>query len=321
MSAELLASIAESLGLKQIGPDGVVCGLVDGFPTQLAPAESRSIKVLFRHAGEGNEVELRAAIAESPEVKASGLKPIFVAVGSGTVTLTITDGFAKIPSEEVILLRMRAVLKVLGTVSEAPATTCWLCGSHGGDPVLWDGIVNLVCPACVARVNEDARRIATEYQSRAANWPLAFVGAVGAGVVGTLFHVGVMIGTDRMIRMLTIVTGIMVGIGTALGAGKGGLAVQAMAAIVTVLFAVAGELGYFAYQLNRFATAQGGSVDWAMFVARSPALLVRAWMSTLFALSSGLAGAWFASRYTRGPGFSSIETASKPSGPGNLSPG
>jgi hypothetical protein len=111
MSAELLASVAASLGLKPIEPDAVACGLVDGFPTQLALTEGKSMRVLFRHAGEDNDIEVRAAIAQSPEVKASGQKLALVAVASGTVTLLITDGFVRVPSQEVILLRMRAVLQ------------------------------------------------------------------------------------------------------------------------------------------------------------------------------------------------------------------
>ena len=322
MSAELLASVAASLGLKQIEPDGVACGLVDGFPTQLALTEGKSIRVLFRHAREDNDIELRAAIAQSPEVKASGLKLALVAVRCGTVTLLITDGLVRVPSQEVILLRMRAVLQVLAAVSTAPAPTCRLCGSEtGAEPVLWDGIVDLVCPACVARVEEDAQQAAAEYRSRAANWPLGFLCAISAGAVGAVLHAGVMTWTGRMFWVLTIVSGVMVGVGAAIGAGKGGPAVQAMAAIVTVVSVLAGELGYFAYQLNQIVTARGGSVDWVLFMARSPMLLVGAWMNTLFSLLSGLAAAWVATRFTRPPQFNAVQTASKPPGPGNLSPG
>ncbi|MFL5442381.1 MAG: hypothetical protein ACJ79W_24785 [Myxococcales bacterium] len=322
MSAELLASVAASLGLKQIEPDGVACGLVDGFPTQLALTEGKSMRVLFRHAGEDNDIELRAAIAQSPEVKASGLKLALVTLRCGTVTLLITDGFVRVPSQEVILLRMRAVLQVLAAVSTAPAPTCRLCGSEtGAEPVLWDGIVDLVCPACVARVEEDAQQAAAEYRSRAANWPLGFVCAISAGAVGAVLHAGVMTATGRMFWVLTIVSGMMVGVAAAIGAGKGGPAVQAMAAIVTVVSVLAGELGYFAYQLNQIVTARGGSVDWVLFMASSPMLLVGAWMNTLFSLLSGLAAAWVAIRYTRPPQFNPVQTASKPPGPGNLSPG
>ncbi|MFL5414908.1 MAG: hypothetical protein ACJ78Y_02855 [Myxococcales bacterium] len=322
MSAELLASVAASLGLKQIEPDGVACGLVDGFPTQLALTEGKSMRVLFRHAGEDNDIELRAAIAQSPEVKASGLKLALVTLRCGTVTLLITDGFVRVPSQEVILLRMRAVLQVLAAVSTAPAPTCRLCGSEtGAEPVLWDGIVDLVCPACVARVEEDAQHAAAEYRSRAANWPLGFVCAISAGAVGAVLHAGVMTATGRMFWVLTIVSGMMVGVAAAIGAGKGGPAVQAMAAIVTVVSVLAGELGYFAYQLNQIVTARGGSVDWVLFMASSPMLLVGAWMNTLFSLLSGLAAAWVAIRYTRPPQFNPVQTASKPPGPGNLSAG
>jgi hypothetical protein len=322
MSAELLASVAASLGLKQIEPDGVACGLVDGFPTQLALTEGKSMRVLFRHAGEDNDIQLRAALAQSPEVKASGLKLALVALRCGTVTLLITDGFVRVPSQEVIILRMRAVLQVLAAVSTAPAPTCRLCGSESGaEPVLWDGLVDLVCPACIARVEEDAQQAAAEYRSRAANWPLGFVCAISAGAVGAVLHAGVMAGTGRMFWVLTIVSGMMVGVGAAIGAGKGGPAVQAMAAIVTVVSVLAGELGYFAYQLNQIVTARGGSVDWVLFVAGSPMLLVGAWMNTLFSLFSGLAAAWVAIRYSRPPEFNAVQTASKPPGPGNLSPG
>jgi hypothetical protein len=322
MSADLLASVAASLGLKQIEPDGVACGFVDGFPTQLALTEGKkSIRVLFRHAGEDNDIELRAAIAQSPEVKASGLRLPLVAVSCGTVTLLITDRFVRVPSEEVILLRMRAVLQVLAAVSTAPAPTCRLCGSEtGAEPVLWDGIVDLVCPACVARVEEEAQQAAAEYRSRAANWPLGFVCAISVGAVGAVVHVSVITVTGRMFWAPTIVTGMMVGVAALIGTGKGGLAVQAMAAIVTVVSVLAGELGYFAYGLNHIVTAQGGSVDWVLFVARSPMLLVGAWMNTLFSLCSGLAAAAVAIRYTQPPEFNAVQTASKPPGPGNLSP-
>src|SRR3954462_2815045 len=101
MSAEILASVAAPLGLKQIEPDGVACGLVDCFPTQLALTEGKSMRVLFRHAGDDNDIQLRAALAQSPEVKASEIHLALLALRCGTVTLLITDGFVRVPSQEV----------------------------------------------------------------------------------------------------------------------------------------------------------------------------------------------------------------------------
>lgn len=318
MSAEILTSVAESLGLKQIEPGGVAYGLVDGFPTQVQLTEGKSIKVLFRHAGEDNEVELRSAIAQSPEVKASGMKLALVGVDPGSVMLTITDGFARLPSQEVILLRVRAVLQVLAAVSTAPVPTCRLCGSEtGAEPVLWDGIVDLVCPACVARVDEEAQQAAAAYRSRSANLPLGLVCAIGMGIVGGALYGGVMAATDRMFWLLAIVTGILVGFGAAAGAGKGGPAVQAIAAVVTVLSVLAGELGFMAYQIDKEAIAGGATVDWSLFLARSPELLVGAGTATLFSLGGGLLGALVAIRYTKPPGFNPVRSESKASDPEN----
>ncbi|TMB27938.1 MAG: hypothetical protein E6J62_18600 [Deltaproteobacteria bacterium] len=324
MSAKPLA--ASSLGLSQVGPGGVVYGVVDGFLAQIQLVgprrKAQRLEVLFRHEGEGKEQEIRRALFEAPETKASGIKAKDVVIDSKTVRLTIRQGFLDLPDEKVILARVRALLAALAAVSSPGPQTCRSCGSASPAEVLVvKGVVDRLCPSCVERIEDEIRRAAAEYESRTANLPVGFVYALVAGAAGGAIYGGVMIATNRMLWMLAILTGVMVGYAAVKGAGKGGAVVQGMAAVVTVISVLAGLLAFIGYAAEQHLAAQGKAIDWALFLARSPQILISAREDSLFSLAGGIFGAVYAIKRARHPEFVPLRSPEKSSAGGNLLPG
>jgi len=309
----LVDAMARALGLPQAGSGEVAYGVVDGFLVQVQLAERNGltrIEVIVRYAGEGKEEELRRAPDDSPDVKASGIRFRHVQIDDTTATLGIFHEQLSFPEESVVLRRARAFLEVVKSVSAPEPATCRCCGSPSPeDPVLFGGVVDRVCPACIERLQHEEQLAAAEYQSRTANLPLGLVCAVLAGIVGGGLYGAVMIATNYMYWALAIVTGAMVGFAATVGAGKGGLAVQAIAMAVTIGSVLAGLLGFLAYQLDAQAGAAGATVDWRRFIAESPDLLLATPLSTLFSLCGGLIGAWTAIRLARHPKFADANPA------------
>jgi len=318
MSSKLVQSTARSLGLTAAAPAGIAYGVVDGFPAQVQLVRrnnARDLRIVFRHAGEARLADLRRALEESPEVKASGVERKHVEVDADKAVLTIPQrAFLGLPNAKVVLSRAQAVLGLLKAASQPAANTCRLCGSAAPeDPVLLGGVVDRVCPGCIERLEEEARQAAAEYHARSANLPFSLVAALVAGAAGGALYGGVMVATHTMVWALAIVTGLMVGFAAVKGAGKGGRPVQAIAAVVTVVSVLAGLLAFMAWQINNQATAQGGTVNWARFVAMSPQLLIAAGGDTIFSLGGGLLGAWTAIKRASPPEFAPVHSAAKAS--------
>ena len=323
MAAKSLA--ASPLGLSQVGPGGIVYGVVDGFLGQiraLGQGSSQRLEVLFRHDGEGKEQEIRRALFEAPEAKASGIKAKDVAIDGKTLRLVIRQGFLSLPHEKVILARVRAVVTALATISSPGAQACRSCGSTSQtETMVVKGVADRLCPSCVERVDDEVRQAATEYQSRTANLPVGLAYALVAGAAGGAIYGGVMIATNRMLWILAILTGVMVGYAAVKGAGKGGALVQGVAAVVTVISVLAGLLGFIGYTAERNLAADGQTIDWALFLARSPRILIAAGEDSLFSLAGGIFGAIYAIKRARDPEFVPLRSPGKPSAGGSLLPG
>src|SRR5205814_2170288 len=150
----LVDAMARALGLPQAGSGEVAYGVVDGFLVQVQLAERNGltrIEVIVRYAGEGKEEELRRALDDSPDVKASGIRFRHVQIDDTTATLGIFHEQLSFPEESVVLRRARAFLEVVKSVSAPEPATCRCCGSPSPeDPVLFGGVVDRVCPACPA---------------------------------------------------------------------------------------------------------------------------------------------------------------------------
>jgi len=131
----------------------------------------------------------------------------------------------------------------------------------------------------------------------------------------------VMIATNKMWWLLAILTGVMVGYAAMKGAGKGGPVVQAIAAAVTIVSVLAGLLGFIGYQAHQNVTAKGQVIDWSLFLALSPRILIDAGQDSIFSLAGGLFGAVYAVRRIRHPDFSPLRSQEKPAAGGNLFPG
>jgi hypothetical protein len=323
MAAKPLA--ASSLGLSQVGPGGIAYGVADGFLGQirlLGRGSKQRLEVLFRHDGEGKEQEIRRALLEAPDAKASGIKAKDVAIDGKTLRLLIRQGFLDLPDEKTILSRVRAVLAALVSTSSPGPKACHSCGSASqAEPMVVKGVVDRLCPACVERVDDEIRQAAAEYQSRTANLPVGLAFALVAGALGAAVYGGVIIATSTMFWPLATLTGVMVGYAAVKGAGKGGALVQGMAAVVTLVSVLAGLLAFIGYTAQQHLAAKGQTIDWAMFLARSPRILIAAGHDSIFSLAGGVFGAMYAIARARNPEFVAVRPPEKPSAGGNLSPG
>ena len=101
----------------------------------------------------------------------------------------------------------------------------------------------------------------------------------------------------------------------------GGAVVQGMAAVVTVISALAGLLAFIGYAAEQHLAAQGKAIDWALFLARSPQILISAREDSLFSLAGGIFGAVYAIKRARHPEFVPLRSPEKSSAGGNLLPG
>jgi hypothetical protein len=314
---------ARALGLTQFA-SGIAYGTIEGHLAQVrvvANSSGHCLEVLFRHAGEGKEETLRRAVDESPEVKASGIKSKLVGIGARTLTLAIPPRFIGLPDVKVILQRVHAVLAALRSVSSPGPAVCGTCGSAAvGEPALVHGVADRICASCIERLEHESQVAAAEYHSRSLNLPLGLGYALVAGAAGGAIYAAVMVATHRMLWMLAVLTGVMVGYAAAKGAGKGGPVVQAMAAVVTVVSVLAGLLGFIAYQVHEQVAADGATVDWALFLAKSPQVLISAGSDSVFSLAGGLFGAIYAIQKARPPQFQAVQ-ASKDPAQGKLSAG
>jgi hypothetical protein len=323
MSAKPLA--ASALGLSQVGPGGVMYGVVDGHLGQIrlvGRRNNQSIELLFRHAGEGKEDALKRALLDSPDARASGIKAKHLAIDGKTVRLTIPQGLLNLPDEAVVLSRGRAVLAALKLVSSPEPQTCRSCGSASqAEPVVVKGVVDRVCSSCIERMDEETRMAAAEYESRSPNLLLGLAFALAAGAAGGALYGGVMIATNQMLWILAILTGVMVGYAAMKGAGKGGPIVQGIAAAVTVVSVLAGLLGFIGYQAHQHAVAKGNIIDWSVFLSLSPRILVDAGQDSIFSLAGGLFGAVYAIRRIRNPDFAKLRAEEKRTAGGGLLPG
>jgi hypothetical protein len=184
---------------------------------------------------------------------------------------------------------------------------CRECGSTSATPAIVRGKVDRVCTACAERLEHEGAQAQREYESRPLNLPLGLVSSLVAGALGAAVYGGVMIATNSMYWVLAILTGVAVGWAAVKGSGKAGVAVQAMAGLVTVASVLAGLLVFIGYVLNKHVVARGNTVDWAAFVRQSPRLLWASGTDTIFSLAGGLIGALYAIRKARPPSFTVVE--------------
>jgi len=118
--------------------------------------------------------------------------------------------------------------------------------------------------------------------------------AAVTAAVAALAWAGIAVATNRMFWAVAIGSGALIGYCTSRVVGRGGIAVQGVTGVFTVISVLLGQALFLAWQVHQHAQARGLKVDWKVFTAYIPSLLWADTGSTLFALGGGLLGAYYA---------------------------
>jgi hypothetical protein len=316
MISKALQESARALGLGQMTSTGIAYGELDGFPAQVGLVQKGNYKQLvaqLRFNAEGRAVDLAQRLDESPDLAAAGLKRKLVASDADSVTITVPPRtFAGLPRADVVAARVRAVLEVLKGAVPDNRKVCRECGAAGAELAILRGKVDRVCASCAERLEQEARQVKSDYAARPLNLPLGLVASLVAGVAGAAAYGGVMVATNQMYWAIAVLTGVAIGWAAVKGSGKAGLAVQAMAAVVTVLSVLAGLLVFMGYLIDKNVRASGNTVDWLAFLRLAPRLLWDGGRDTLFSLVGGLFGALVAIKKAKPPDFTVVQKAPEP---------
>jgi len=307
MTLKQIAEASTTLGLTRQSASGTMYGELDGFPAQLCAVRKNNavqIVALLRFNADGRAEDVQRALAESPELAAAGVEKKHVTSDADSVALTFAPRvFRGLPGADVIVSRVRAALDVLKRAVPGNRRACRQCGAVTAEPALVRGAVDYLCSGCGERLEQEGLEVQKAYAAKPLNLPLGLAASLLAGALGAATYGGVMVATEKMYWMLAILTGVIVGWAAVKGSGKGGMVVQAMAGVVTVVSVLAGLLVFIGYIVNKQAVAEGNTVDWLAFARASPRILFASGSDALFSLGGGLLGAYYAIRKASPPDF------------------
>lgn len=284
--ADTVAQAGSRLGLKSMPDKQLAYGVRDGYLVELAcgrNGNSDCIVEIIRHGDPARDAAVREAIGRSAEVAAKGVKPRRVKVEDGLVIHRHPVVFFQRPRADAVTGEVEALLRAVQTASAPAPARCRLCGSDSGaEPVLLNDVVDRVCPAC-------AERLGHESTTR------------GRLVGAAIGWAGVAIAIGRVLWLVAIGAGLLIGWGTTRAAGKGGPLTQGLAAAFTVASVLLGELLLVAYHVQQQARRASQQVDWVAFAASALTILWQLGGEALFALIGALIGAWYATRWAARP--------------------
>lgn len=285
------------LGLKPAPGAAIVYGVKDGYLVELAQGgnDNNAIVEIVRYGDAARDAPVRDGLQRSPSLAAAGVPVKKVEVAGGLAVYKHARPMFRSLDSAKIAAEVDALLGAVKTVSPPPAAACRLCGAtSGSDPVLVNGVVDRVCPACIERLQHEAKVATERYEALPVNVPLAVLAAAVLATVVAVAWAGLAIATTRMFWLVAIAGGALIGWGTTKAAGRGGLVPQVVGALFTVISVLLGEILFAAYHVQQFAKSRGQVVHWDIFISRIPAILWDLGGDTLFALGGGLVGALYA---------------------------
>lgn len=302
--AETIQDVGRRLGLQAAAGGAIVYGVKDGYLVEVARGGEGgdSVVEIVRHDDPSRDAAVLEAVRTSAELAARGLKPANVSVDGGVVVYKRGRRLFRSLDAAAVAADVEALLRAVKASSAPAPAVCRVCKStSGSDPILLNGVVDRVCPACIERLQHEVKQAVQRYEDLPLNLPLAVVTAAVLAVVAAVAWAGIAIATNRMFWIVGIGAGLLIGWGTTKAAGRGGLAPQAVGGIFTVISVLLGQILFVAYHSQQYARARGGSVNWDMFVSRLPTILWDLGGDTLFALGGGLIGAYYAARFAAKP--------------------
>lgn len=297
--ASLKATIAAAgtrLGLKPVNAGRSWIGVLDGFPVQLTfehVGRSERIVEVVRVGDAGRNVEIRDAIlmSEGPvPFRANRLT-----VGNGLVVHQHARKMFRSASADKVVAEIQALVQGAKRAVPLPASACRTCASATAiEPMLVDGIVDRLCASCVQRLQHQAKVASDRYDTLPLNLSLAVPAAAVLALVSAVAWAALAVATNRMFWIAAVGIGALIGWGTTRAAGKGGLAVQILSAVFTVVAVLLGQILFVAWLVNRHARSEGMEIDWKAFAAGVPSILAEGGSDTVFAVIASLVGAFYA---------------------------
>lgn len=303
--ADTVAEVATRLGLRHVPDRKLAYGTRDGYLVEVVCGREGNAECLIeivRHGDPARDAAVLESLGRAAEAGDGGLKRKRLTVENGVAIHKHPVMFFQRPGADVVAGELEALVRGVSLASPAAPARCRLCGSESGaDPVLVNGVVDRVCPACAERLQHEARQASARYDEAPMNLPLAVAAAAVLAVAGAAAWAGIAIATHRVFWLVAIGVGLAIGWTTTRAAGKAGRAVQVLGGIATVISVLLGELFLVAYHLQQQARRGGHQVDWVAFFSAAPSILWQLGGETLFALGGGLIGAWYAARLSARP--------------------
>jgi len=299
--ARILAVIGEAsrkLGLRTAQRPDIAYGVKDGYLVQVASgtADGGVCAVeIVRYVDSSRDEAVRSAVAASEAVSRGTIKSRDIQIGDGLAIHRRRRRLFRSVDAGDVVNDVEALLASIKKVCPSPPAACRLCGStSASEPMLLNDVVDRVCPSCIERLRHEVRRASQQYDDLPLNLPLAVTTAAITAVVAALAWGAIAVTTNRMFWAVAIGSGALIGYCTTRVVGRGGIAVQGVTGLFTIVSVLLGQTLFLAWQVHKHAQARGLVVDWKVFTAYVPSLLWTDTGSTLFALGGGLLGAYYA---------------------------
>jgi len=293
------------LGLGLPPGSKVAFGERDGYLVQLAAGYEGNVECaleVIRYGDATRDAAVRDAVARSPELDGLGIRAKKITIADGVLVHKRARRLFRSLDPATLAADVEALLRAVKQATAPAPARCRVCGSDSGrEPVLINNVVDRVCPACLERMQQDAKRASRAYDERPIRAGSMVLVAAGLALVTAAVWAGIAITTNRMFWLVAIGAGALIGWGTAKAAGRGGRAVQAAGVLFTLVSVLLGQVFFIAWQLQQYARQRGLRVDWNWFATHVPQLLWSTGADTLFALGGGLFGALYAARRAARP--------------------
>lgn len=299
------ADAGRRLGLTPVQGAPAALGERDGYLVTVSTGASggaEAVLEIIRYGDPGRDPAVRDALGRSPELARLGIRPKRIQVAGGVLVHRRTRRMFRSLKGEAIAADVEALLRAVKQVAPAPPPRCRSCGSEGGHaPILVNGVADRLCPACVERMQQEAKRASQAYDELPLRTGSMVLAALALAIVAAGVWAAIAITTNRMFWVVAIGAGALIGWGTTKAAGRGGRAVQVVAVAFTLGAVLLGQVFLLGWHFQQYAQQRGLTVNWERFAAHVPQLLWNTGFDTLFALGGGLFGALYAARQAAKP--------------------
>jgi len=293
---QIVSQVGAQLGVEVDGRHSALFCMKDGFPIQLSETRhnnSKSLVGIIRF-DDASQTETVQQALRNPAVEQTGLKSKAVKVEDGVVTLRWHSGITGYGKPQKLANQFASVLSSVKTVVKEPGLRCRQCNSSEVNaPLLINGVVDRLCPACIDLLAQQATAARQAYDAIPVRVPRMLLVTAVASLLGAGVWAGITSATNTMYWLVAIGIGAAIGWSTTKAAGKGGLPVQAVTVAATLASVLIGQCCFVGAMINQYALQQGAEPALLDVALAVPGVLFdgESIGDLLFALGGGLIGA------------------------------